>query len=70
MTAPMDAAEPGLHQLMTVNEVAQALRVSRATVYRLVNSGALPGRRVGKSVRVARRIVEIFLRDAGTDGPP
>lgn len=53
---------PDRHQLMTVIEVAAALRVSRATVYRLVQAGALPGIRVGKSVRISRRIVENFLR--------
>ncbi len=58
------------HQLMTVAEVADALRVSRATVYRLVNAGSLPGSRVGKSMRVARRVVQDFLRDAGATGPP
>jgi excisionase family DNA binding protein len=61
-------AQPGPHPLITVVEVANALRVSRATVYRLVRSGVLPGKRVGKSVRVARRVVEQFLHDA--DAPP
>jgi excisionase family DNA binding protein len=60
---------PGPQQLMTVIEVAAVLRVSRATVYRLVHTGALPGKRVGRSVRVARRVVEQFLRDADTGGP-
>lgn len=56
--------------LMTVVEVAAALRVSRATVYRLVHSGALPGKRIGKSVRVTRPVVEEFLHHADTGGPP
>lgn len=68
----MTAAQPDRrpHDLMTVVEVASTLRVSRATVYRLVHSGALPGKRIGKSVRVTRRVVEEFLFRAGTDGPP
>jgi len=56
---PADAAFP---QFMTVNEVAVALRVSRATVYRLVSSGALAANHVGKSVWVTRPAVEEFLR--------
>jgi excisionase family DNA binding protein len=39
--------------LLTVREVAARLRVSRATVYRLVQTGALPALRVSNSIRVA-----------------
>ena len=66
---PDSRPDADAHLLMTVREVAAALRVSRATVYRLVNSGILPNSRVGKSVRVARRVVEDFLRTAGARGP-
>lgn len=58
-----------LEQVMTVVEVAAALRVSRATVYRLVRAGELPGMRVGKSVRVARRVVEEFMHGSARKGP-
>ncbi|HMC71487.1 MAG TPA: helix-turn-helix domain-containing protein, partial [Mycobacteriales bacterium] len=36
------------HVLLTVREVADAMRVSTMTVYRLIRSGALPAIRVGK----------------------
>jgi excisionase family DNA binding protein len=39
-------------RLLTVREVAAKLRVSRATVYRLVQSGALPVLRVSNSIRI------------------
>lgn len=48
-------------EVMTVNEVAAALRVSRATIYRLVGAGALAGTRIGRSVRVTRRAVDEFV---------
>ena len=38
--------------LLTVREVADRLRVSRATVYRLVQAGALPVLRVSNSIRI------------------
>jgi excisionase family DNA binding protein len=41
-----------VRQLLTVREVAARLRVSRATVYRLVQAGALPAIRVSNSIRV------------------
>jgi len=39
-------------RLLTVREVADRLRVSRATVYRLVQAGALPVLRVSNSIRI------------------
>lgn len=51
----------------TVAEVAQVMRVSRMTVYRLVHSGELPAVRVGRSYRVPERAVHDYLRSAFTD---
>lgn len=54
-------------QYMTVAEVAQTMRVSRMTVYRLVHSGDLPAIRVGKSFRVPEPALMQYLRDSATD---
>ena len=64
----MTPADAPLPQFMTVHEVAAALRVSRATIYRLIGTGALGGARIGKSVRVPRHAVDEFLRRQA-DGP-
>ncbi len=64
--ALMDAEPPegGLAavNLLTVAEVAAAMRVSKMTVYRLVHSGELPALRVGKSFRVSQDAVNEYLR--------
>ncbi|WP_366146598.1 helix-turn-helix domain-containing protein [uncultured Pseudokineococcus sp.] len=52
--------------LLTVAEVADALRVSRMTVYRLVHSGELPAVRVGRSYRVPEGAAAAFLAAART----
>jgi excisionase family DNA binding protein len=39
---------------LTVREVAVALHVSTATVYKLVTTGELAHLRVGNSIRIAR----------------
>lgn len=49
-------------QFMTVAEVAEAMRVSKMTVYRLVHSGDLPAARVGRSYRVPKQAVDEYLR--------
>ncbi|MGO1315924.1 MAG: helix-turn-helix domain-containing protein [Cellulomonadaceae bacterium] len=53
---------------LTVAEVADAMRVSRMTVYRLVHSGELPAIRVGKSFRVPEQALAAYLRASAIDG--
>jgi excisionase family DNA binding protein len=47
--------------LLTVAEVASAMRISTMTVYRLIKSGELPAVRVGRSYRVRGSAVEQYL---------
>ncbi|MCH8627678.1 helix-turn-helix domain-containing protein [Arsenicicoccus piscis] len=46
----------------TVAEVADLMRVSKMTVYRLVHSGELPAVRVGRSYRVPEDAVHDYLQ--------
>lgn len=46
---------------LTVAEVADIMRVSKMTVYRLVHSGELPAVRVGRSFRVHETAVSKYL---------
>ena len=50
-------------RLLTVAEVADTMRVSNMTVYRLIKSGQLPALRVGKSYRLRPADVDQFLVD-------
>ena len=49
------------HELLTVREVADAMRVSTMTIYRLVRAGALPAIRVGKHFRIRARDLDEYL---------
>jgi excisionase family DNA binding protein len=51
----------------TVAEVAQALRVSNMTVYRLIKAGQLPAVRVGKSYRLRDEDVDRYLAERFTE---
>jgi excisionase family DNA binding protein len=54
--------------LVTVAEVAAAMRVSNMTVYRLIKSGELPALRVGKNYRLRESDVERYLMDRSVSG--
>jgi excisionase family DNA binding protein len=49
--------------LLTVGEVAQLMRVSNMTVYRLIKAGQLAAIRVGKNYRIRRRDVHRYLSE-------
>ena len=54
-------------RFLTVAEVAEELRVSSMTVYRLIKSEQLPATRVGKSLRIRTDDVERFLAGRYTE---
>ena len=53
----MDTAQ----RLLRVREVAEVMRVSTMTVYRLIQAGDLVATRVGRSYRVFERDMDAYL---------
>jgi excisionase family DNA binding protein len=53
-------------KLLTLSEVQAHLRVSRATVRRLITRGQLPIVKVGRRTLVTRQAVEVFIRQHET----
>ncbi|OFW55647.1 MAG: excisionase [Candidatus Solincola sediminis] len=49
------------NKLLTVSEVADILRVSNMTVYRLIKAGQIPAIRVGKNYRIKEIDVNDYL---------
>ena len=49
-------------RFLTPAEVAEQLRVSSMTVYRLIKSGELRAARIGKSYRISEDDVDAYLQ--------
>ena len=49
--------------LLTVSEVAQLMRVSNMTVYRLIKAGQLSAIRVGKNYRIRGADIDRYLTE-------
>ena len=56
------------HQVMTVKETAEFLRLAITTVYKLANEGNIPARKVGGSWRFSRRALDDWLREPDQTG--
>ena len=61
------AQSPARSRFLTPQEVADMLRVSKMTVYRLINSHELPSVRSGKSFRLREDDVDRYLAERYTE---
>ena len=52
-----------MDKVMTVQEVAQLLRVHQTTIYRLLRGNGLPGFRVGSEWRFSRQAVVAWIKE-------
>ena len=55
--------------LLTFQEAAELLRVSRATMYRLLASGQLTGHKVGRAWRFYKTDIHAFVSAQDCSGP-
>ena len=50
------------NEVMTVQEVAEYLRLNEMTVYRLAQQGKLPALKIGRSWRFKRELIDEWFR--------
>ena len=49
--------------VLTIEDLAQYLKISKSTLYKLAQEGALPGQKVGRHWRFHRDAVDQWLRN-------
>lgn len=54
--------------ILTVQEVADYLRVAQSTVYRLAKEGKLPGRKIGGMWRFSRKELDRWVQKPSGKG--
>lgn len=57
----MATVETSATPLMTPQQVADYLQLSRETVYRYIREGRLPASRFGNAYRIRKRDVDVFV---------
>jgi excisionase family DNA binding protein len=69
VTIPPSVAQRSFREarFQTVSEVAQVLRVSKMTVYRLIRQGDLPAVRIGRGFRIREDDVHRYLESRYTE---
>ncbi len=51
------------HGWLKVPEVAEELRIARSRAYELVADGEIPAVKIGRSVRVSRKELDLWLKE-------
>jgi excisionase family DNA binding protein len=49
-------------EVMTISDLAEYLQVSKSSLYKLVQSGRVPGQKVGKHWRFHKEVIDEWLR--------
>ena len=58
----------GFPDLMTIQDLRQALQIGRSTAYNLVSNGTIPALRIGKCVRIPKiGVIEYIVGQCDND---
>ena len=55
-------------EIMSIEELAEYLKISKSTLYKLAQEGGLPGQKVGKHWRFHRDVIDRWLASRLDDG--
>ena len=55
-------------EIMTIGELAEYLKISKSTLYKLAQQGGLPGQKVGKRWRFHKDAIDYWLKSRPENG--
>ncbi len=63
MFLPMESTtQSSQDQILTLNEVADYLRLSNSTIYRLIKDGELPAKKIGGTWRFSKVAIQEWFK--------
>jgi excisionase family DNA binding protein len=65
MTEKLDEAN---NEILTVDQVAAYLKLSEATIYRMAKTGRIPAKRIGRSWRFSKELIDEWFRGGKLGG--
>lgn len=51
--------------VLTINELADYLKISKSTLYKLVREGRIPSRKIGRHWRFRKNAIDLWLEKTG-----
>lgn len=65
MSQPYPDPAPTPPEVMTIDDLAAYLQVSKSSLYKLAQGGKIPGQKVGKHWRFHKDAIDAWLRGGG-----
>ena len=63
-----------MRDVMTIDQLAEYLQIPKSTIYKLVQDGKVPGKKVGRQWRFHRDAIDAWLAEgpdlSGGEAPP
>lgn len=59
-------SKPPPDSVMTIDDLAQYLKISKSTLYKLCQDGKVPGQKVGRHWRFHKSVIDRWLGDDNT----
>lgn len=56
-------------EVMTIDELAEYLKVSKSSLYKLAQQGKVPGQKVGKHWRFHKNAIDVWISSSPRDMP-
>ena len=53
--------------VLTIDELAEYLKISKSTLYKLVQEGKVPGQKIGRHWRFSRRAIDRWIEREDED---
>lgn len=66
MPEPRPDPEPAPPAVMTIDDLAAYLQVSKSSLYKLAQEGKVPGQKVGKHWRFHKTAIDAWLIEGGS----
>ena len=57
------------HEVLTIIDLAEYLKIAKSTLYKLAQEGKLPGQKVGRHWRFHREAIDGWLKRTGRPKP-
>lgn len=51
--------------ILTIDELADYLKISKSTLYKLAQAGKIPGQKVGRNWRFRKEAIDRWLEESG-----
>jgi len=59
--------EPNTGEVLTIDELAEYLKIPKSTLYKLAQEGKVPGQKVGRHWRFRKEAVDRWLEQRGPE---